>query len=239
LLSELQPQAPRPQAHLLGIYGLVPLLKTVARQDPITGAKATSLRKSYDGQIKEFGLLGRNKSVKIDRDEHDASKFRQSIGSGLRERPYDPNSEQRPFLSDEVWNKEHARTSINANDAFKAKLEMAMQIESGTVRNIEHWNKILGHDKPRPPAPIPQAAPIQPVQRVPNGVVRPAGVDKRQTRGKKRSYSDESFTGYGDGNYSDVEDAGAIDEYGDDEGAVRKKRRKVVSSMGGARALAD
>lgn len=227
----MQPQAPKPQSHLLGIYGLVPLLKGVARQEPITGIKINRLRKSYEGQIKSFNLLGRNKSVKTDRDEDDASKLRLSIGSGMRELPYDPNSAQRPFLSDSEWNSETAGSAIQVTQDFRAKLRKAMELQPGTVRNPEHWNDVLGHDKPRPNGPIPmQTAPNPPPQRLPNGVVRPhsTGDYKRQTRGKKRSYGDESFTGYGDG-YSDVEDAGALDDYGDDEGGIRRKRRKVLS----------
>ena len=215
---------------MLAAYGLVPLLKTVARFEPVTGEKINKLRKSYEGQIKGFQLSGRNKPVKSgDRSQEEASQLRQSIGSGLKENAEYADSPILPLQTDAEWGAEHKTTSIQVTPDFRAKLRAAMQLQPGTVRNVEQWDEVLGHDKPRinGPSPIQQtAAP----QRLANGVMRPQPRSvqdfKRQTRGKKRSYGDESFTGYGDG-FSDVEDAGAIDDYGDDEGTARRKRRKV------------
>jgi Rox3 mediator complex subunit len=212
----------------------VPLLKTVARTDPVTGEKINKLRKSYEGQIKSFAMSGRNKVKKNYRLPEDASKLRMMAGSGLKENDQDPNSVELPLKTDDEWHREHNSTAIKVTTDFAAKLKHAMQLQPGTVRNLADWDDLLGHDKPKGAAPLPvqNTAPAA-TQRMSNGVMRPqprAVQDfKRQTRGKKRSYGDESFTGYGDG-YSDVEDAGAIDDYGDDEGGSRRKRRKVSSS---------
>ena len=196
----------------------------------MTGEKINKLRKSYEGQVKAFGLSGRNKPVKTDRSENDASKLRQSIGSGLKETPDDPNEAPGPLQDDEVWNARNARSKIEVTIDFRAKLKKAMELQPGRVRNIEKWDDVLGHDKPRAAAPLPVQNTAPATQRMSNGVVRPPPHAiteiKRQTRGKKRSYGDDSFIGYGDG-YSDVEDAGAVDDYGDDEGGSRRKRRKV------------
>ena len=209
----------------------MPLLKTVIRTDPVTGEKINKLRKSYEGQIKTFGMSGRNKPVKTERPEGEASRLRQSIGSGLKEFPDDPNEAQGPLQTDEEWATRNVQSKVEVTPDFGSKLRKAMELQPGRVRNVEKWDEVLGHDKPKTvvPTPLSNAAPVA-AQRLPNGVIRPqphAVSDlKRQTRGKKRSYGDESFAGYGDG-YSDVEDAGAIDDYGDDEGGSRRKRRKV------------
>lgn len=131
---------------------------------------------------------------------------------------------------DEQWNAEHAKTKIEVTPDFKAKLKQAMQMQPGTVRNNAHWEDVLGFDKPRPNA-IPSQQPVnQSAQlRATNGIPRPSqqqsagGEGKRQTRGKKRSYGDDSFVGYGEG-YSDPEDGD-----GDEHGA--QKRRKKVTDL--------
>lgn len=216
--AEVERQKPNPQQHLLALYGLGPLLRSVARTDPRTGEKINKLRKSYEGQIKSFGLAGRNKPVKGDRniEEDQPGPLRRMAGSsawGLQ--------------PDEQWNETHAKSKIEVTPDFKAKLRQAMQMQPGTVRNNAHWEDVLGFDKPKP-NPLPLQQPItQPApSRLGNGIVRPAsqpsGEAKRQTRGKKRSYGDDSFVGYGEG-YSDGEDGGDADDFGG-----LRKRKKVT-----------
>lgn len=194
------------------------MLRSVARNDPKTGEKINKLRKSYEGQIKNFGLTGRNKPVKGERnvEEDQPGPLRRMAGSlpwGLQ--------------PDEQWAAEHGGPKIEVTADFKAKLKQAMQMQPGTVRNNAHWEDVLGFDKPKPnvlptaPAAIPPTA-----SRIPNGIPRqpqpPSAEAKRQTRGKKRSYGDDSFVGYGEG-YSDPEDGGDTDEYGG-----QRKRKKVT-----------
>ena len=125
---------------------------------------------------------------------------------------------------EEQWNAEHAESKIEVTTDFRAKLKQALQMQPGTVRNNAHWEDVLGLEKPgvrAPPATQPQHQPPLPRQ-LPNGAVRQLqqnAVPKRETRGKKRSYGDDSFVGYGEG-YSDPED-GDGDEYG------QRKRKKL------------
>ncbi|KIX10138.1 uncharacterized protein Z518_01219 [Rhinocladiella mackenziei CBS 650.93] len=217
--SKVERQRPNPQQHLLALYGLGPLLHSVARTDPRTGEKINKLRKSYEGQIKSFGLAGRNKPVKGERniDEDQPGPLRRMAGSS----PWG-------LQPDEQWNAEHAKSKIEVTQDFRAKLKQAMQMQPGTVRNNAHWEDVLGFDKPKPNALSPQQGITQPsLSRLANGVVRPppqpAGEAKRQTRGKKRSYGDDSFVGYGEG-YSDPEDGREPEEYGG-----QRKRKKVTT----------
>jgi len=212
---------------LLALYGLSPLLKSVARTDPLTGEKINKLRKSYEGQIKSFGLAGKNKPVKGERnvDEDEPGPLRRMTGSlpqGL--------------IPDGQWRAVHATKQIEVTPDFRAKLQAAMQMQPGSVRDNAKWEDVLGFEKSRPVTvqPQPNVAQIPPPRRLPNGVIRPpqqqpppqptVSEAKRQTRGKKRSYGDDSFVGYGEG-YSDLED---LDHEGD-ESAMRRKRKKVAT----------
>jgi hypothetical protein len=203
------------------LYGLGPLLHSVARTDPRTGEKINKLRKSYEGQIKGFGFSGRNKPVKGERnvEEDQPGPLRRMAGSsawGLQ--------------PEEQWNAEHAKSKIEVTTDFRAKLKQAMQMQPGTVRNNAHWEDVLGLEKAnaRPaststPQTHGQQSQSRVPQTLPNGVVRShqqSAEAKRQTRGKKRSYGDDSFVGYGEG-YSDNDD-GDGDEYG------HRKRKKIA-----------
>ena len=204
----------------MAVYGLGPLLKSVARIHPLSGEKINKLRKSYEGQIKDFGLPGRNQAVRGERnvDEDQPGPLRRMAGStpwGLQ--------------TDEQWNSEHAPSKIEITPDFRLKVKHAMQMQPGTVRNNTYWEGELGlSDKSKLTALPPRDQSSQrPVHRIPNGVVqRPppqaaaAEEPKRQTRGKKRSYGDNSYVGYGEG-YSDG-------DYSGDEGFGQRKRKKVI-----------
>ncbi|RMD43456.1 hypothetical protein DV735_g1671, partial [Chaetothyriales sp. CBS 134920] len=220
--SKLRPSRPNPSNHLLGIYGLSPLLGDVIRTDPITGEKINKLRKSYEGQIKLFGLAGKNKPDPCVRkkepvEEAEPGPLRKTIGSSWR-----------GLQSDQDWYTENPSSEIATDDDLRRRMRKALAIQPGPVRNPTEWDEYLGHDKARPSlGHTPVAAP----RKVPNGIIQQPRtrepVDKRTTRGKKRSYEDDSFVGYGDG-YSDVED-GARDD--DDDAAARKKRRRPSFSF--------
>jgi hypothetical protein len=220
-LLEVESQKPDVQRHLLSLYGLDRLQQSVARLDPSTGEKINRLRKSYEGQIKDFQLAGRNKAIKLKEAKPNAPTMRESIGSFTKEI-------RGTYLeTDEEWGRQHPQHKIQMTDEFKSKVRRAMQMQPGRVRNEPKWDDILGHEKKAPPQVAPPSAPAA-VQR-PNGQIRhpPHAIDpKRQTRGKKRSYSDDSFIGYGEG-FSEPEDIDPDGEYGSDSGNL-KKRRKVL-----------
>ncbi|KAK6379733.1 hypothetical protein LTS17_005806 [Exophiala oligosperma] len=216
--SKVERQRPNPQQHLLALYGLGPLLRTVARTDPRTGEKINKLRKSYEGQIKSFGLAGRNKPVKGERnvEEDQPGPLRRMAGSsawGLQ--------------PEEQWNAEHGTSKIGVTPDFRVKLKQAMQMQPGNVRNNAHWEDVLGFDKPKPNTlPTQQKShpptPVHVANGIPRQSAQPTAEAKRQTRGKKRSYGDDSFVGYGEG-FSDQDDAVDGDEYGG-----QRKRKKVM-----------
>ncbi|EHY56368.1 hypothetical protein ABEF92_006903 [Exophiala dermatitidis] len=224
--SKVERQRPNPQKHLLALYGMNSLLHSVARIDPKTGEKINKLRKSYEGQIKSFGLAGRNKPVKAERnvEEDQPGPLRRMAGSS----PWG-------LEPDAQWNAEHAKSKIEVTPDFRAKLKQAMQMQPGTVRDNTHWEDVLGFDKPKPtgflpPRPATPVAPQPAFSRYANGVTArqsvPATAEpKRQTRGKKRSYGDDSFVGYGEG-YSDPEDGDGDD--GDDYGSQRKRKKVML-----------
>jgi len=221
--SRVEPQKPDVQTHLLSIYGLGSLQRSVARQDPFTQEKINKLRKSYEGQIKDFQLAGRNKAVKLKQEKPNEPSMRASIGSFTSETrgTYLQNTEE--------WEAANPKREIKVTDDFRSKLRKAMQMQPGRVRNEAKWDDVLGHEK-KTAAPLAMASAQAAAQR-PNGLMRPAPQSaaelKRQTRGKKRSYGDDSFIGYGEG-YSEPEDASPDGEYGSDDGN-RKKRRKNES----------
>lgn len=197
---------PDPQDHLIAKFDLLPLLKTVARNDPVTGEKINKLRKSYEGQIRTFALAGRNKPVKCDRELDEPGPLRKLAS-----------------IAEKDWDEGAGRSKIEVTSDFRTKLTKAMQLQPGTVRNNATWEDALGHEKARPVGtPTPSHGPS--TSRIPNGVPRsqPAAPgDKRSTRGHKRSYADESYVGYGDG-FTDGDDDGDEDEFS-------KRRKKKVN----------
>ena len=189
--------------------------------DPTTGEKiaANKLRKSYEGQIKSFQLAGRNKSVKSEELENHKRPLRSLVED----------------VSEEEWAKRHPDPTINPPKDFRETLMAAMRLRSGTLKDNDKWEGVIGHD-PKPAATI--APPPPTVQQVSktaptqiNGITRPTiRTDAiRARRGKKRSYTDDSFIGYGEG-YKDEEseEAEAQSDSDDDGGGSsvsRKKRR--------------
>ncbi|KAL2803048.1 Rox3 mediator complex subunit-domain-containing protein [Aspergillus granulosus] len=207
---------PDPTVDLISLYGLGPVAKSVARNDPNTGEKINRLRKSYEGKLKGLGLAGRNKPVK-----HDPA-----TPGGLRQMTMWPEEE---WQNQKVFGKEIKVADIDS--ALHNLQVKAMAMEPGTVPNNDYWEDVLGHDKPskhanagdaikKAAAPTHSARPIG----QPNGT--PTAVESersRPSRGRKRHYDDNSFVGYGEG-YADDDDDAAF--YSNSEGTGKKKRKK-------------
>ncbi|EEP81000.1 predicted protein [Uncinocarpus reesii 1704] len=222
---------PNPHFDLVSLYGLGPVAASVARTDPVTGEKINRLRKSYEGKIKGLGLSGRNKPVK-----HDPG-----APGGLRQLTMWPEEE---WQNQKVIGKD---IKVAEPDSTLHKLYMrAMKMEPGPVPNNDYWEDVLGHEKPaKQSATVPQtkkagdasAAGIirQPGQA--NGTpmstsISPVESGRPKRTGKKRSYNDSSFVGYGEGFpdddmeldgsfYSNSEESG--------RGSAKKKRKKVTT----------
>ncbi|KAL3491559.1 Rox3 mediator complex subunit-domain-containing protein [Aspergillus germanicus] len=208
---------PDPTVDLISLYGLGPVAKSVARNDPITGEKINRLRKSYEGKLKGLGLAGRNKPVK-----HDPA-----TPGGLRQMTLWPEEE---WQNQKVFGKEIKVADL---DSVLHDLQMkAMKMEPGTVPNNDYWEDVLGHDKPSKhtnagdaikKVATPVSSGGRPIGQ-PNGTPTTAEPERsRPSRGRKRHYDDNSFVGYGEGYADDDEDAAF---YSNSEGTGKKKRKK-------------
>ncbi|KAI9839890.1 MAG: hypothetical protein M1819_000082 [Sarea resinae] len=234
LKSPHPPMRPNPTQDLLSLYGLGPLVATVARKDPVTGEKINRLRKSYEGKVKEFGLAGRNKAVKHPEDQP----------GGLLELVHWPDEE---WQNQKVMGKEISR---GFSDTLKAKLDRVTQMLPGPLPDDDSWRSKLGLDETKEEemqalADISarkqqqQASQVNQVRAAQtNGIpssVAAASIPTEPARprrsGKKRSYNESSWTGYGDGFVDDEDMAGGYST-GDGEdgrrGAGSKKKRKRV-----------
>ncbi|KAL2865514.1 uncharacterized protein BJX67DRAFT_358172 [Aspergillus lucknowensis] len=207
---------PDPTVDLISLYGLGPVAKSVARNDPITGEKINRLRKSYEGKLKGLGLAGRNKPVK-----HDTA-----TPGGLRQMTTWPEEE---WQNQKVFGKE---IKVADPDSALHYLQMkAMKMEPGMVPNNDYWEDVLGHDKPSKHANVGDAVkkgppPANTARSItqPNGTPTPPEPERsRPSRGRKRHYDDNSFVGYGEGYVDDDED---VAFYSNSEGTGKKKRKK-------------
>ena len=202
------------------MYGLGPLLRNVARFDPVTGEKINKLRKSYEGQLKNFNLAGKNKPRECvrNKDKDEPGPLRSAIGS----------TNDDGLLPARRWDAENLEDrNIELSAGFKSRIRTGMQLQPGPIMHGKKWEDLLGSDPPPRQAPVPAPNQVMHnVQRAPNGAGRSQGTHldvKRQTRGKKRSYQDDSFSGYAEG-FSEGEDP---DAHGDDDSFGSRKRRKV------------
>ena len=214
-----QPQHPPLTANLFSLYGLQPLVATVARQDPVTGEKINRLRKSYEGHLKTMGLSGKNKAVK-----HEPAK-----GMSLKELTTWPEEE---WQNQKVAGKD-VHQGLPAE--IVAKLDKAMQMQPGPVPNNEHWEGELGHEKIRPLDPkVSKIAQKAPAAVKSNGQVNGTSANAEAIRpkrtGRKRRYDEHSFEGYGEGFVDDELDLGGYSS-GDTQisrrSSTNKKRKKV------------
>ena len=199
---------PHPSDNLISLYHLDKIAASVARKDPITGEKINKLRKSYEGKVKHLQLAGKNKAV---------SK---------------PNEFTNMLLfPDEEWSNQRVfGKSVEAGlpSDISSRLEKAVQADPGPLpmRENEKWKNIIGADEP---PKIAAKKPTQSSSTVSNS--QTASLASRPTRpertGKKRSYLDSSFKGYGEG-FLDDDPIGVSG--GEDEGRsnLSKKRRRKM-----------
>ncbi|KAF3480227.1 threonine synthase [Arthroderma uncinatum] len=214
---------PTPKFDIVSLYGLGPIAASVARTDPVTGEKINRLRKSYEGKIKGLGLAGRNKPVKQE----------PGAPGGLRNLMMWPDEE---WYNQKVAGKEI--TTAEPDTAFYKQQLKAMKLEPGLTPRNEYWEDVLGHEKPSKNAPeqLPKKAGSSSLKQTPqsNGtpvahhstVVPDPGRPKRA--GRKRSYHDSSFVGYGEGFPDDDELEGSLYSNEDDGSTSGKKKRKKM-----------
>ena len=226
---------PHPTQDLLTLCGLQPLAATVARSDPITGDKINKMRRSYEGQVKNLGLAGRNKAVKQE----------EGKSGGLMELMQWPDEE---WQNQKIFGREIQK---GLPTAILAKLEKAMKLEPGTIPKNDEWENVLGHEKLKTQPLIPEqkmksSSQPQVNSKKPNGHLNgmsmivgtpSAGEVVRPKRtGRKRRYDEHSFEGYGEGYVDDDGEILSGGGYSSGEGSrkssvSKKKRKKVRQSL--------
>lgn len=221
----------------MSLYGLGPVASSVARTDPVTGEKINRLRKSYEGKLKGLGLAGRNKPV----------RHEPGAPGGLRQMTMWPEEE---WHNQKVFGKEIKGADP---DSTMFKLQMrAMRMEAGTVPNHEQWEDALGHEKSTKSGSTPGDTGMRKSIGPGTGNGRQGGQSngtpkatpnqnpenaRPKRAGKKRSYNDSSFSGYGEGFADDDDGDVDVGAYSNSEEGSRasgkKKRKKVLSSSVG------
>lgn len=193
---------PHPDQDLIVQYGLTWLATTVARTDPVTGEKINKIRKSYEGQIKAFGLAGRNKAMKWD----------SSQGPSIAQLALAPaeDYENARVAGKEVWR--------GLSSSAQSRLQKISELIPGPVPRNAEWENALGIDKTKG---VPDDAKIK-KQEIPRDVTsvnnkahihlngttvasKDSDPNRPKRAGRKRRYNDESFEGYGEG-YDDEAD---------------------------------
>lgn len=213
-LSLSQPHA---SENLIDLYGLNAIAASVARRDPVTGAKINKLRKSYETKIKEQHLAGRNKPVS------NPNEFTNLL-----------------LMPDEYYDNINAGKSIadGLPSSVLDRLDKALHMTPGKLppQENEKWKSIIGTDdapKSRPPAPTHQrklsaahnnlSASLGSNSAAASPSVKPA---RPERAGTKRRYIDSSFKGYGEG-FDDDDPADSTAGEDEGRGGMKKKRRKV------------
>ena len=190
-----------------------------------TGEKINRLRRSYEGQIKSFSLAGRNKAIKHN-NKTDGLRL-QDLGTIPPE----------DYRAQRVNGKEITQ---ELSDGIQTRLEKALNLQPGKVPRNAEWEHLLGHDKKggnddakvkkqevRKEEPQ-RAVNISKVNGHINGVTSNPESNRPKRAGKKRSYVDASFEGYGEG-FDEGKDDASSDAESRQSSNGRKKRRKVLS----------
>ena len=195
------------------------------------------MRKSYEGQLKQLALSGKNKSIK-----HQEAIAAPGTGKmmGLCEMAAWPEEE---WQNQKVYGKSIQK---GLSDSVTSKLEKAFLLHPGHVPDGMKWEDILGIDRPNPNASLNSNSKIRkdsksngnPSATTSNTVAAaPGGNEPIRARRntKKRRYDDGSFEGYGEGFVDDEMD---FDGYESGEtytsqnsrgsrGGEKNKRRKT------------
>ena len=242
LTAAIAPMRPLPNDDILTLYGLKGIQASVARKDPVTGAKINKLRKSYAGKLTSLGVEG-NTKVEIKEGHHGTSdppdtlpmKDLTEIVNPAWEWPTGPNGETQ-------WDERMKDFEIggpSTNDLL-SKLNGALTMKSGKLPKPEHdqWKNYLAFsDAKATPAPAPTAVKGAPGLSAANHAISktsplngmrnsapasPRGVARPDRAGKKRSYGEHTWEGYEDDGYST----------GGQEGSGSKRQKRKVSAKG-------
>ncbi|KAI8623692.1 Rox3-domain-containing protein [Xylariaceae sp. FL1651] len=209
--------SPRMSEDLFDKFGLAGIAAEVARTKP--NGEKNALRKTYKGQIKTLGLSGHFDVVK-----KEPSAFMELL-----------------MVAEEDWqNRVVSGKEIERglSQAHQSSLAKAMTMAKGQVPKALWDNSVLGDLAPGyalkktsqeqvPRATAPSTPTLSSAGVVPksNKPLAPQ-LDRTRRLGKKRSYQDSSFEGYGEG-YIDDDTGGYSTGDGDDRSSKLKRRKQV------------
>ncbi|KAI0391270.1 Rox3-domain-containing protein [Xylariaceae sp. FL0594] len=210
--------SPRMSEDLFEKFGLTGIAAEVARTKP--NGEKNALRKTYKGQMKTLGISGHFDVVK-----KETSAFMEMLG-----------------IAEEDWqNRVVSGKHINNGlpPIVQSSLAKAMTMSRGQVPKALWDSSVLGDLAPG--ATLKKSnlditaratAPSTPSMSAVGTATKPnkpllSQADRARRLGKKRSYQDSSFEGYGEG-YED--DVGGYST-GDGDDRLKLKRRKQVHSL--------
>ncbi|KAI1342665.1 Rox3-domain-containing protein [Xylariaceae sp. FL0016] len=206
--------SPRMTEDLYEKFGLTGIAADVARTKP--NGEKNALRKTYKGQIKSLGLSGHFDVVKK---EHSA--FMELVN-----------------IAEEDWhNRAVAGREIEKgfSQSTLSSLARAMTMAKGQIPKDAWDSSVLGDMAPGAPKKTDtsrQTAPSTPAASGAGSIVKSKSqmsqIDRAHRIGKKRSYKDSSFEGYGEGFIDD--DASGYST-NDDRSAKFKKRKQNPTNM--------
>ena len=210
---------PLASENLISLYRLDRVAASVARKDPVTGEKINKLRKSYEGKVKALQLAGKNKAISK------SDEFSNML-----------NYPDEEWFNQKVFGK-NVEDGLPAS--ILAKLDKAVQASPGSLPAMDSnkWKSIIGADEPPTvkPADLTARKPSQGLQvlsesgsSVQNTVMSSRPLRPERT-GKKRSYVDSSFKGYGEG-FLDDDIVGTSAGEEDSRSSLSKKKRRKVST---------
>lgn len=204
---------------LFDSFGLAGIAAEVARTKP--NGEKNALRKTYKGQIKTLGLSGHFDVVK-----KEPSAFMQLLTVA------DEDWQNRSTAGKEI---ERGFASIQQSNLLKAMAVGRGQIPKtlwdssvlGDLAPVHVSKKTSSDQAPRATAP---STPALSAAGAPQKSGKPLApqLDRARRLGKKRSYQDSSFEGYGEGYDDDTGGYSTAD--GDDRSSKLKRRKQVHSS---------
>ncbi|TGJ83932.1 hypothetical protein E0Z10_g4833 [Xylaria hypoxylon] len=201
-------------------FGLAGIAAEVARTKP--NGEKNALRKTYKGQIKTLGLSGHFDVVK-----KEPSAFMELLMTA------EEDWQNRIVSGKDI---EKGFTPLHLSNLTKATTVARGQIPKGLWDNSVlgdlappgHASKKTSSDQvPRATAPSTPALSATGATQKPSKSLAPQ-LDRARRLGKKRSYQESSFEGYGDGYDDDT--GGYSTGDGDDRSSKLKRRKQVHSS---------
>ena len=208
---------PHGSQNLFALYGLNDLARSVARTDPVTGEKINKLRKSYEGHIKALQIAGKPKAVKME-----------GVLSNVLHMPDEEYhvSKVAGHEMSEALDSQSGRLSANMSNLLDLAVA-GMAPGPLPTADAARYRAYLATDEATKPKPTADGAPARTLPpsaaATPSHALHGARGSRPERHGSKRSYTDVSFQGYGEGFGDDVADSTGGEDEG--QGGLAKRRR--------------